>query len=110
VYALHEISLATIDTVSHLWDSMFQAASIRREYDGLPNGRTTGKQVDSPSDIKELWGRWSSGGEPAPRPDYNGARVRQDDGTEIGLRNSARNGPTIDVRFPDGTTGKVHVK
>jgi hypothetical protein len=52
----------------------------------------------------------SQGGERIPSG-YPGDHVRLPDGTLIGRRpDSKTGGPTIDIKFPDGTTGKIHIE
>lgn len=44
-------------------------------------------------------------------PGYRGRWIGRSDGVRIGLRNASKSGGrTIDIRYPDGITGKVHIE
>lgn len=41
---------------------------------------------------------------------YKGTQVQLPDGTLVGLRGASKSGgPAIDIRYPDGSTAKIHV-
>lgn len=41
---------------------------------------------------------------------YGGRVAQQEDGTLLGQREvSKHGGPAVDIRYPDGTTEKIHV-
>lgn len=78
----------------------------------MPAGRSPGvRTVGSDAELQASYDQMARGGEIIRRPGYRGEWVRQPDGTEIGLREtSSSGGRTIDVRHPDGTTEKVHIR
>jgi hypothetical protein len=88
-------------------------AGIRAHLKGLERGRSPGstRVVGSEAELKSLFDRWSAGGTPAVAKGYKGPYVKLPDGTGVGLRATSRSGgPTIDIKFPDGTNMKVHIK
>lgn len=47
---------------------------------------------------------------PPGLPPYPGEIVQRPDGTLIGMRDFSKcGGPTIDIKYPDGSEQKVHV-
>lgn len=78
----------------------------------IPTGKNPGvRTVGSDAELQASYDQMARGGEVIRRPGYRGEWVRQPDGTEIGLRESSRSGGrTIDVRHPDGTIEKVHIR
>jgi len=85
--------------------------SIEGTVDQLPKGHSPGvRTVGSDQELGDLYGRLSEGGTPVDVPGYKGSWVELPDGTRVGLRDVSKSGGrTIDIRYPDGTTGKVHV-
>lgn len=77
----------------------------------LPAGKSPGvKTVETDSQLQSTYDQMARGGEVISRPGYKGEWVRQPDGTEIGLREGSKSGGrTIDIRYPDGSTQKVHI-
>lgn len=78
----------------------------------MPAGKSSGvRTVGNDAELQSAYDDMARGGEVIRRPGYRGEWVRQPDGTEIGLRESSKSGGrTIDVRNPDGSTAKVHIK
>ena len=93
-------------------DEAADAASIDTDLSELDAGRSPGvRVVDSEEELDAIFDRWSRGGEEIEKPSYAGKYVRLSDGTEVGMRSTSKSGgPTIDVRRPDGTTARVHVR
>lgn len=78
----------------------------------LPKGKQDHvREVGSDAELQAKYDEMARGGEKFTRPGYPGEWVRQPDGTEIGIRNSSKSGGrTIDVRHPDKSPEKVHIK
>ena len=87
--------------------------SVRSTLDDLGMGRSGAgnvRVVDSVGDLQRTWSDISRGGH-----SYIGRigaeQVHLPDGTIVSYRyNSKSGGPAIDVRFPDGTKAKIHVR
>lgn len=79
---------------------------------GLAKGRSAGvRTVDSNAELDELYATLTRGGTPFDVPGYKGVWIERTDGIRIGLRDASKSGGrTIDIRYPDGTTGKVHIE
>ncbi len=89
------------------------ADEMREELSRLPAGRHRHVRLVGTEDLlRELFRHLTDGAEPAEAPaSYKGEWLRHADGTQVSLRETSRSGgPTIDVRYPDGTKDwKVHV-
>ncbi|WP_029893859.1 hypothetical protein [Nocardia brasiliensis] len=83
---------------------------VRDIVESLPKGKNKGvRTVPGDEDVEALYDRLARNGEKIDWPNYDGEVVRLPDGTEIGLRGSSRSGgKTIDIKYPDGSVGKVH--
>lgn len=79
---------------------------------GLTKGRNSGvRTVGSDAEIDEVYGSLTRGGAPLDVPGYKGTWIERRDGVRIGLRDASKSGGrTIDIRYPDGTTGKIHIE
>lgn len=77
----------------------------------LPNGRSRRvKTVDTEAALQELFDQLSKGGILSTPATYDGQSAVLPDGTRVGIRySSGSGGPSIDVNFPTGRLGKVHV-
>jgi hypothetical protein len=86
--------------------------STKKIIEGLVGGKQPGvKVVDSAEDLQSLYNELSKGGKTISWKNYDGMVVELPDGTQIGIRQiSKTGGPTIDIVYPDGSIGKVHVK
>lgn len=85
--------------------------AVRRLYDQLsPGRRKQVRVVDSEADLRQLFEEMTVGGKPVPPGAYPGIRVQLPDGTLVMFREqSGSGGATIDIRFPNGQQGKVHI-
>lgn len=87
--------------------------SVRSTLDDLAMGRSRAgnvRIVDSVGELQSTWSDISRGGH-----SYVGRigakQVHLPDGTIVSYRYGSRSGgPAIDIRFPDGTTGRIHVR
>lgn len=79
---------------------------------GLSKGRSSGvRTVGSDAQLDEVHTTLTRGGTPYDVPGYKGTWIERSDGVRIGLRDVSKSGGrTIDIRYPDGTTGKVHIE
>jgi len=80
--------------------------------DDLPVGRqSTVRTVASDAELQSTYDAFTTGATPFERSGYPGTWMRRADDVEIGLRTASRSGGrTIDIRFPDGTTRKIHIE
>lgn len=87
------------------------ASDVRGALRGLPRGRNSGvRTVKSEVDLVDFFKRITQGGRSVEIPGYRGSWSELPDGTRIGLREASKSGGrTIDIKFPDGKIGKVHV-
>lgn len=87
------------------------AADIESTMQGLPKGKSGAvRVVATDAELQSTFDAMSKGGKPITRPGYNGPVVELPDGTQIGLRGGSKSGGrTIDVKYPSGTDGKVHI-
>ncbi|MBO9521879.1 MAG: hypothetical protein J7518_10105 [Nocardioidaceae bacterium] len=79
---------------------------------GLGKGRNSGvKTVGSDAELSEVYGTLTRGGTPIDVPGYKGTWIERADGVRVGIRDASKSGGrTIDIRYPDGTTRKVHIE
>lgn len=91
--------------------SVHDARDVHREVDPLPPGKNPGvKELPTPEEIRRLYEQLTENAGSAPRSTYPGDERMLEDGTRIGYRpNSGSGGPTVDIRYPDGTRVKVHL-
>jgi hypothetical protein len=84
---------------------------VRAALQRLPKGQNSGvRTVGSEEDLVALYKQLTQGGRPFEAPGYQGSWSVLPDGTRIGLRDlSKTGGKTIDIRFPSGEVGKVHI-
>ena len=82
------------------------------EFEQLPTGRSRGvRTVPDEATLRDLFVRLTHDASPRERRDYDGTWYERPDGIEVGLRNDSRSGgATIDLRYPDDQTRKVHVQ
>jgi len=87
------------------------SGEVRDVLRNLPQGRSQGvRVVGSGEELVDLYKRLIRGGKPIEVPSYKGKWSELPDGTRIGLRDFSKSGhKTIDIKFPGGETGKVHV-
>jgi hypothetical protein len=86
------------------------AEDVRKALDPLPDGKNEPvKTLPTPEEIRKTFEDLTQNAPDAPRPTYKGERRVLDDGTVIGIRPSRRWGPTLDVKYPDGTEQKIHL-
>lgn len=87
------------------------ASGVRGALRELPRGRNSGvRTVKSEVDLVDFFKRITQGGRSVEIPGYRGSWSELPDGTRIGLREASKSGGrTIDIKFPDGKIGKVHV-
>jgi hypothetical protein len=72
-------------------------------------GATEEVRTVSPSEFRTLEERLLQGASPTNQPGYPGIWYQRPDGSSFGIRNSSRNGRTIDVSDPKLPSGlKVH--
>ena len=87
--------------------------TVEEALDGLPRGKSSSvRTVASDRELEDLHAALTRGGTPLESPrGYRGSWVERQDGIVIGLREESKSGGrTIDIRFLDGSTGKVHIK
>jgi hypothetical protein len=61
--------------------------------------------------VKRLYDNLTQGGKAIDPGSYPGTVKQLPDGTVVRIRPSSKSGgSTIDITYPDGTTGKVHVE
>lgn len=70
--------------------------------------------VSSNAELESLYSQMTRGGTPIESPGtYRGTWFERADGVRVGLRDSSSTrsggGPTIDIRFPEGSTWKIHI-
>ncbi|AMY18027.1 hypothetical protein A3Q40_00619 [Rhodococcus sp. PBTS 1] len=69
------------------------------------------RQVDTPAEVASIYDRVASEGRVLDVGRYPGTGVVLPDGTELRYRQDSKSGgPTMDIRYPDGSIVKVHVK
>jgi hypothetical protein len=62
-------------------------------------------------ELRSVYDELATGGRPVDAQDYPGKWVERPDGTGIGIREGSQSGgATIDIRRPDGSIGKVHIR
>jgi hypothetical protein len=78
----------------------------------LPAGRNPGvRTVGSEAELDRVHRELTQNGRPIEVPGYPGSWTERPDGVRIGLRDSSKSGgKTIDIRYSDGTTEKVHAE
>ncbi len=91
--------------------SVHNAQDVHRIVDPLPPGRNPGvKVLPTPDEIWELYKQLTENAGSAPPSTYPGQQRMLPDGTRIGFRpNSQWGGPTVDIKYPDGTNVGVHL-
>jgi hypothetical protein len=94
--------------------SVMTADDVRNTVNGLPPGKSPGvRVVGSEQNLDDLFNDLTQGGTEFTPPSYSGIGVVLPDGTWIGIRPDSSSGgtgdTTIDIRYPDGTTAKVHI-
>jgi hypothetical protein len=87
-------------------------SGIKDILSGLKSGSSSGvKIVDSTDELSSIFNKMTEGGKTIEWPKYKGNVVQLSDGTQVGLRTTSKSGgATIDIRFPNGSFKKVHVK
>ncbi|MFM6850160.1 MAG: hypothetical protein ACKOVB_13780 [Terrabacter sp.] len=82
------------------------------ELDRLPRGKNAGtKLVGSDQELRELSQTLTRDATPLEGSRYPGRRWLRPDGVEVRLRESSTSGgATIDLKFPDGSERKVHIR
>ena len=80
--------------------------------EGLPRGRQPHvRTVGSDDELRSVYDELAAGDKPVDVRGYPGKWIERPDGTRIGIREgSKRGGATIDIRRPDGSIGKVHIR
>ena len=74
-----------------------------------PGNRPNVRVLPTEAEIRALYAYLTANGVPAPPSTYLGTERLLEDGTRISIREkSDSGGTTIDIRFPDETTMKVH--
>ncbi|MFN6206820.1 MAG: hypothetical protein ACK49R_10285 [Planctomycetota bacterium] len=94
--------------------SVMTADDVRNTVNGLPPGNSPGvRVVGSEQNLDDLFNDLTQGGTESTPPTYPGIGVVLPDGTWIGIRPDSSSGgtgdTTIDIRYPDGSTTKVHI-
>lgn len=79
---------------------------------GLSKGGNSGvRTVGSDAELDEVSGTLTRGGSPVEVPGYKGTWIERGDGVRVGIRDASKSGGrTIDIRYPEGTTKKVHTE
>jgi hypothetical protein len=87
------------------------AEDVHNVVDPLPPGKHPHvRELPTKAAIGALYDHLTANGVPAPPSTYPGTERLLEDGTRIGIREEALpKGVTIDIRFPDATTMKVHL-
>jgi hypothetical protein len=89
---------------------------VARTVDDVMGGLSPGRQahvrtVSSQAELQSVYDELAGAGTPTQWTGYKGPVVRRPDGIEVGIRQGSKSGgATIDIRLPDGTTKKVHIK
>ena len=69
------------------------------------------RQVDTSAEVSSIYDKMASEGRVLDVGRYPGTGVVLPDGTELRYRQDSKSGgPTVDIRYPDGSIVKVHVK
>jgi hypothetical protein len=78
----------------------------------LPKGKHRGiRTVADQAELEIIWRDIRNGGRTVAHPSYPGSLIELPDGTLVGGRpHSTSGGPTIDIKFPDGTIRTIHVR
>ena len=86
-------------------------AAIRASLAQLAAGQNRNvRVVATQAELDALYQSIAKGATDVTPPSYSGQMVELADGTRVGLRpTSSSGGATIDVFYPDGTQGKVHL-
>ena len=79
---------------------------------GLPKGRQPNvRTAGSDAELQDVYDTLSRGGTPIEYPGYKGSWIERPDGIRVGLRDASKSGGrAIDIRYPDGTILKVHIR
>ena len=87
------------------------AKDVHDIVDPLPPGKQPHvRELPTSAQIRDLYSRLTENALPAPPSGYPGQSSLLEDGTRISIREkSSSEGTTIDIRFPDRTTMKVHL-
>jgi hypothetical protein len=87
------------------------AKEVHDVVDPLPPGKQPHvRELPTSAQIRSLYDYLTQQGVPAPPSSYPGPERVLEDGTRISLREtSSSGGTTIDIRYPDGSTQKVHL-
>ena len=75
---------------------------------GIPGHQDGVREVPSEQEITELYEELAEDGTPVGWHGYRGRVVELPDGTQIGLRDSSKFGPTLDAKLPNGERWKIH--
>ncbi|MBL9169886.1 MAG: RHS repeat-associated core domain-containing protein [Verrucomicrobiales bacterium] len=88
------------------------AKGTRQVLDGLPTGKQSHvRTVKTEADLKALHDQLTTGGTSKPPGGYPGTVTKLPDGTVIRMRPGSKSGgSTIDITYPDGKLGKVHIE
>jgi hypothetical protein len=82
---------------------------VHRIVDPLPPGRSPGVKMVPNGGTPGLFGTLTENGTPIPPGTYPGQVSVLPDGTRISYRPTSKSGGgTIDIKYPDGTTVKIH--
>ncbi len=89
-----------------------EAAGVEDALSGLAEGRSPSVwTVDSEGELNALHDELTAGGQPVEWSGYKGTVIERTDGVRIGIRGtSTTGGATIDIRLPDGTMQKIHIR
>ena len=85
---------------------------VRDEVHKLPPGKSKNVYtVKNDQEARDLFDRLAAGGREVDPKGYPGRVVERPDGTVVRIRDSSKSGgTTIDIKYPDGRTEKVHVE
>lgn len=91
--------------------SVRNSKDVHRIVDPLPPGKNPGvKTLPTPDEIRRLYEQLTENGKPIPSGTYPGERSLLEDGTEIKYRPTSKwGGPTVEIRYSDGTSVDVHL-
>lgn len=93
--------------------AVMTADDVRNIVNGLLPGHNSGiRIVPNEAALDNLFDQLTQGGTESTPPTYGGIGVVHPDGTWIGIRPDSSSGQgdsTIDIRYPNGSTVKVHI-
>ena len=85
-------------------------AAIEEAWATLKGTNAGIKEVGTAAEIEEWFARMSNGARKTPKAGYDGRFMTLPDGSTVGLRESTKYGPTIDIHQTGMEPWKIHIK